>query len=201
MARLPDRGWLKEPVTINVVLHPCPVHFLWPNRSQISIREVKNHVYVKRQKRICTTWPSFLFTCRLTFIISTHKLVVSRNFSSIRIVLSCFYLLSFYFEKFPTWIWSLPFAVYVMLKPSIKKTAWTAGLTLRVIVSVIKKYCEYLCFLSLFFFSFFALVREGGLQGWCDFVPSLAKLWSARFIHIGPSPCMSYGLTSRGFWQ
>ena len=36
---------------------------------------------------------SFLFTCRLLFIISTPKLVVSGNFSSIRIVLSCFYLL------------------------------------------------------------------------------------------------------------
>ena len=45
----------------------------------------------------CTTWPSFLFTCRLLFIISTPKVVVSRNKLSIRIVLSCFYLLIFYF--------------------------------------------------------------------------------------------------------
>ena len=45
-----------------------------------------------------------------------HKLVVSRNFLSIRIVLSCFYLLIFYFEKFLTWIYCLPFAVYAMLK-------------------------------------------------------------------------------------
>ena len=57
-------------------------HLGWVNR------EVKHHVYVKRQTRICTTWPSFSFTCRLLFIISTHKLVVS----PIRIVLSCFYL-------------------------------------------------------------------------------------------------------------
>ena len=35
-----------------------------------------------------------------------------------RIVLSYFYLLIFYFEKFWTWIWRLPFAVYVMLKLS-----------------------------------------------------------------------------------
>ena len=35
-------------------------------------------------------WLSFTFTCQLLFIISTHKLVVSRNFLSIRIVLSCF---------------------------------------------------------------------------------------------------------------
>ena len=40
------------------------------------------------------------------------------QFLSIRIVLSCFYLLIFYFEKFSTWIWRLPFAVYVMLKLS-----------------------------------------------------------------------------------
>ena len=72
---------------------------LWSN-----IIEVKYRVYVNRQTRICTTGPSFPFTCRLLFIISTHKLVVSRNFLSIRIVLSCFYLLIFYFEKFSTWI-------------------------------------------------------------------------------------------------
>ena len=44
------------------------------------IREVKHHVYVKRQTQIRTTWQTFLFTCRLLFIISTPKLVVSRNF-------------------------------------------------------------------------------------------------------------------------
>ena len=31
------------------------------------------------------------------------------HFLSIKIVLSCFYLLSFYFEKFSTWIWRLPY--------------------------------------------------------------------------------------------
>ena len=65
-------------------------------------REIKHHVYVKWQTQICTTWPSFLFTCRLLFIISTPKLVVSLDFSSIRIVLSCYYLLIFYFENFST---------------------------------------------------------------------------------------------------
>ena len=49
---------------------------------------------------------------------STPKLVVSRNLLSIRIVLSCFYLLIFYFEKFSAWIWRLPFAVYVKLQLS-----------------------------------------------------------------------------------
>ena len=51
--------------------------------SNLSI-EVKHHVYVKRETRICTcTWPSFTLTCRLLLIISTHKLVVSHNFLSI----------------------------------------------------------------------------------------------------------------------
>ena len=45
---------------------------------------------------------SITFTCGLLLIISTHKLVVSRNFLSIRIVLSFFYLLIFYFEKLST---------------------------------------------------------------------------------------------------
>ena len=39
---------------------------------------------------ICTTWPSFPFACRLLFIISTHKLVVSPNFLSIRIFRAVF---------------------------------------------------------------------------------------------------------------
>ena len=75
----------------------------------LHLMEAKLHVYVKRQPRICTTWSSFPSTCRLLFIISTHELVVSHNFLSIRIVWSCFYLLIFYFEIFSTWIWHLPF--------------------------------------------------------------------------------------------
>ena len=54
------------------------------------IREVKHNVYVKRQTRICTTWTRFPFACRLLFIISTHKLVVSRNVLSIRIFWAVF---------------------------------------------------------------------------------------------------------------
>ena len=53
-------------------------------------REVKHHVYVKRQMWICTTWSSFRPLCHLLFIISTHKLVVSCNFLSIRIFLAVF---------------------------------------------------------------------------------------------------------------
>ena len=44
---------------------------------------------------------------------------VSRNFLSVMIVLSCFYLLLFYFEQFSTWIWRLLLAVYMKLKLSI----------------------------------------------------------------------------------
>ena len=80
------------------------------------IREDKRHIYVKRQMQIYAMCPSFLFTCCLLFIISTPTLVVSNNFLSIRIVLSCFYLLIFYFEKFSTWIWYMLFAIYVKLK-------------------------------------------------------------------------------------
>ena len=48
----------------------------------------------------CTTWPSFPFACRLLFIIYTHKWVISGNCFIHKNCLSCFYLLSFYFEKF-----------------------------------------------------------------------------------------------------
>ena len=69
--------------------------------SRASIRLLINRllerysVYVKRQTRICTTWQNFPHYFWL-FIISTHELVVSRNFLSIRIVLSCFYVLFFF---------------------------------------------------------------------------------------------------------
>ena len=45
-----------------------------------------------QQTRFCTTWPSFPFTCRLLFIISTHKLVVSLNFVSMRSGFSAHFL-------------------------------------------------------------------------------------------------------------
>ena len=39
-------------------------------------REIKIHVYAKRQTWICTTWPSFPLIFRLLFIASTQKWVV-----------------------------------------------------------------------------------------------------------------------------
>ena len=56
-----------------------------------------------------------------------NKLVVSRNFLFIRIVLSCFYLLIFHFAKFSTWIWRLP---YTWSFNSLIIVFWTSG-TLR----------------------------------------------------------------------
>ena len=89
--------------------------------------EVKHHVYVKQRTQICTTWPSFPFTCRLLFIIITHKLVVSHNFLTKRIVLSCLYLIIFCFAKFSTWIWRFP---YTWRLNSLIIVFWTSG-TLR----------------------------------------------------------------------
>ena len=76
-------------------------------------RKVKHHVYVKRQTRICTTWPSFLFTCRFRFITSTHKLVVSHSLFFHK---NCFDL--FLYAHFLFWEilnLNLTFAVYVKL--------------------------------------------------------------------------------------
>ena len=76
-----------------------------------------NHVCVKRQTRICTTWPrSFPLTCRLLFIISTQNLVVSPNFLSIRIFWAGFICLFSILRNSSTWNWCLPFALYVKLK-------------------------------------------------------------------------------------
>ena len=76
------------------------------------IREVKHHVCVKRQTRICTTWPSFSFTCRELFIISTHKLVTSSNLFFI--VKNCFEpFLSAHFKFWGILNLNLTFSVYI----------------------------------------------------------------------------------------
>ena len=46
----------------------------------IGSREFKTHVCDKRQTWICAAWPSFTLNCRLLFITSTQKKVVSRQF-------------------------------------------------------------------------------------------------------------------------
>ena len=55
---------------------------------------------------------SFTVLYFYTKIFSSTQFLIDKNF------LSCFYLLIFYFEKFSTSIWRLPFAVYVKLKLS-----------------------------------------------------------------------------------
>ena len=73
---LPKRIWKKrEYVTSKCILRNL---FYWC--SNLSNREIKHRVYGKRQTWICTTWPSFLFTCRLQFIIIARKSVTSRQF-------------------------------------------------------------------------------------------------------------------------
>ena len=58
-----------------------------PKRSRKSFLKEYRNVAIERlsitftsNTNFCTTWPSFLFICRLLFIISTPKLVVSRIF-------------------------------------------------------------------------------------------------------------------------
>ena len=77
-----------------------PALFFIRRGQEQNTREVKHHVYANGKREFVPRDQVSPF-CRLLFIIYTHKLVVSRNFLSIRVsVLSCFYLLIFYFEKF-----------------------------------------------------------------------------------------------------
>ena len=73
-------------------------------------------IRLKQQREVKQRLPQIVSREQVSplFIISAHKWIVSRNCFSIRIILSCFYLLIFYFEKFSSWIWRLPFAVYVI---------------------------------------------------------------------------------------
>ena len=67
-----------------------------------------------------------------------------------RIVLSCFYLLIFHFEKFSTWIWRLPFAVYVKRKLSSISPLATAIYVpeTKILISTIKFEVARIHFLS-----------------------------------------------------
>ena len=79
---------------------------------EIKIREIKHRVYGKRQTWICTTWPSFPFYLLFTVHYNYTKIGKFTPILSIRIVLSCCYLLISHFENFPTWISRLLFAVH-----------------------------------------------------------------------------------------
>ena len=84
-----------------------------PNLGWV-IGEIKNHVYGKRQRNLYHVTKFYVF---LSFTVHYFCTKISRfsRVLSIRFVLGCFYLLIFYFEKFSTSIWRLPFAVKVTL--------------------------------------------------------------------------------------
>ena len=79
------------------------------------------NVYAKRQTRICTTWPSFPLNCLLPVYYFYSKISSFTPVLSIRIVLDSCYLLFFYSEEYPTWLWRLSCVVNVTLNPSIKR--------------------------------------------------------------------------------
>ena len=84
-----------------------------------------HHVYVKRQNVNLYHVTKFPFTCRLLFINSTHKLVVSRNFLNHKNCLELFLSVHLRFWEISNLIWRLPFAVYVKLKLSVHDvTSW-----------------------------------------------------------------------------
>ena len=74
------------------------------------IERFKQHVYVKRKTRICTTWPSFASTCPLLFIISSSRILSIRIF---------FFLLIFVFWEILNF--NLTFAEYVREKCTLEK--------------------------------------------------------------------------------
>ena len=76
-----------------------------------------NITFTLNGKREYVPGDQVFYTCRSLFIISTTKLVVPRIFLSKRIVLSCFYLLIFYFEKFSTEFNVCRLPRYVKLTP------------------------------------------------------------------------------------
>ena len=95
-------GYLKDKI------NRCVVEVTDEKKTAVKphcIREIKRHVYGKQQTWICPTRPSFRLTCRFP----VHYFYT--NFSSFRIVLDSFFLLTFHFENFSTCIWLLPFAI------------------------------------------------------------------------------------------
>ena len=109
-----------------------------PTYLKLLNREFKHDVYAWRQTWICTTWQSSFFTCRLLFIISTHKLVVSRNFLSISIVWAVFICSFFCFEKFSTWNWRYRAIIY-----------FPPALTVHILGPRMRSHCQFSHFLRL----------------------------------------------------
>ena len=82
-------NWEKIPWTFDISAELKQRRFLYRRVRQPEVDFLHSLAVIERLSimftSICTTWPSFPFACRLLFIISTHKLVVSPNFLSIRI--------------------------------------------------------------------------------------------------------------------
>ena len=81
-----------------------------------NIREIKIHIYAKRQTLICTAWPSFPLKCHLLLITFTHKKSSLMPVWSIRIVSGQF--LSAYFLFWEILNLNLLFAVNVTVNLS-----------------------------------------------------------------------------------
>ena len=102
----------KQSITITWRIYLFGVSVTWKNR------EIKIHVYAKRQTWLCTTWPSFSPYFPFTVYCFYTKISSFMPALSIRIALDCFYLLIFYSEKFSTDVCRLPYAVNVNLNLS-----------------------------------------------------------------------------------
>ena len=98
------------------VVGSCRAKF--ENGQTFNYREIKIHVYPKRQTWLCTTWPSFSPYFPFTVYCFYTKISSFMPALSIRIALDCFYLLIFYSEKFSTDVCRLPYAVNVNLNLS-----------------------------------------------------------------------------------
>ena len=90
--------------------------------ANVDNREIKIHVYAIGKREIVTREqisPLIVVYCLYNHFY-LKKISSFTPVLSIRIVLDSLYLLTFYSEKFPTWIWCLPFAVNLTLNLSNK---------------------------------------------------------------------------------
>ena len=90
------KGYL---AAINSQSFPCTVYK--PKEKVLMFKLIPSFAlrFCKQPTWICTTWPRFPFTCRSPFHYNYRKFDRFSPFLSIRIVLSCFYLLIFHFES------------------------------------------------------------------------------------------------------
>ena len=108
------------------IFHPCQslsTEKTWLRRERGRegfIKEIEIHVYAKPVPR-----DQVFLLIVVHCLLLLHKKSSFTPVLSIRIVLGCFYLLIFYFEKFSTWICGrFAFAVNVTLNLSIIEKGW-----------------------------------------------------------------------------